>query len=595
MSAALDMSPDAAVSIEEADWSELSEGSPFQEVNYYEPEVDLNEPLESQTMSWLIDDCPYFTPPPLENTAYWKTEARHFVEFRRDGLLERAGFLPDLNLLENLVDLTLKRFQKTGTAADAALWLEKCYVSNGALYTCQFPDNVDVLRTLMFRIAHLCLIAHDRWKKDTLNGTVENPRRASGSRRGSSDSQGPSEFPPAKLSTFSLRRLRSTAQAFFFFEKQLRNVGVADFENFRQLFVDCVLADDSLPATYKIATLADCSRSWDYSSPQARFMLAVDRNKDIEQFLKVHVESTFQKERREKFEATVIGVVKKAIGVTCERYGSSVTGLRDRESDIDFGVDLKQCRANKKMSDSVRKNFGSSTASTYTSFLYERLRKQAIFKSGQLQAEVVPSARKPLVRIYEAPSVVTSLAALQSNEQEGAAEAEKNPFDDEIFSAQDYQAFSADVVISAELHGVRNSRLIAQYVRLDPRVKPVCTFVKNWSRQRFINGSFYSFLSSFAYTLSVITFLQTIDPPVLPNLQLPRTSLRNSSQPSIQDKFNDSFLIADPGESYIAELADPTVNVSLFDWKSENTQTVYELLRSYFSYGIIFRQLFSNV
>ncbi|KAA0176193.1 hypothetical protein FNF27_02250 [Cafeteria roenbergensis] len=69
--------------------------------------------------------------------------------------------------------------------------------------------------------------------------------------------------------------------------------------------------------------------------------------------------------------------------------------------------------------------------------------------------------------------------------------------------------------------GVHNSRLLHSYVCFDMlnRVAPLVTLVKRWAKARRINDSSRDTLSSFAYTLMVVFFLQQRG--VLPNLQAP--------------------------------------------------------------------------
>lgn len=66
---------------------------------------------------------------------------------------------------------------------------------------------------------------------------------------------------------------------------------------------------------------------------------------------------------------------------------------------------------------------------------------------------------------------------------------------------------------------LRNTELIATYVDIDPRVKTVALAVKHWALQRGLANAFKGTLSSYAWTLLVLRHLQSIDAPIVPNLQ----------------------------------------------------------------------------
>eukprot|EP00808_Paulinella_micropora_P000899 g34607.t1 len=66
---------------------------------------------------------------------------------------------------------------------------------------------------------------------------------------------------------------------------------------------------------------------------------------------------------------------------------------------------------------------------------------------------------------------------------------------------------------------LKNSSLIRAYVDIDPRVRPLSFVVKYWAKQRKVNDPYRGTLSSYAYVLMLIQFLQTCSPPILPCLQ----------------------------------------------------------------------------
>ncbi|CAG2163009.1 unnamed protein product [Oppiella nova] len=67
--------------------------------------------------------------------------------------------------------------------------------------------------------------------------------------------------------------------------------------------------------------------------------------------------------------------------------------------------------------------------------------------------------------------------------------------------------------------GIRNTRLLYCYSKLDWRVVPICIAIKRWAKHYQIIDSFSGSLSSYCVQLMVIFYLQNTGPPVLPCLQ----------------------------------------------------------------------------
>mmetsp|Transcript_54423 Transcript_54423/g.158132 ORF Transcript_54423/g.158132 Transcript_54423/m.158132 type:complete len:578 (+) Transcript_54423:115-1848(+) len=67
--------------------------------------------------------------------------------------------------------------------------------------------------------------------------------------------------------------------------------------------------------------------------------------------------------------------------------------------------------------------------------------------------------------------------------------------------------------------GHRNSKLVAAYCSLDPRVSQLGKLVKQWAKAFELVGPADGHLNSYAYTLMTIYYLMTLKPPVVPNLQ----------------------------------------------------------------------------
>lgn len=64
---------------------------------------------------------------------------------------------------------------------------------------------------------------------------------------------------------------------------------------------------------------------------------------------------------------------------------------------------------------------------------------------------------------------------------------------------------------------IHNSDLIYSYCQIDQRFHIMCMFIKHWAKQVDIIGAAYGYLSSYALTLMIISFLQSRN--VLPCLQ----------------------------------------------------------------------------
>lgn len=77
---------------------------------------------------------------------------------------------------------------------------------------------------------------------------------------------------------------------------------------------------------------------------------------------------------------------------------------------------------------------------------------------------------------------------------------------------------SCDICVNNTL-ALENTRLLGDYASIDPRMRQLVFVVKRWAKQRGINDCYMRTLSSYAYVLLVIHFLQIQSPPVLPCLQ----------------------------------------------------------------------------
>lgn len=117
--------------------------------------------------------------------------------------------------------------------------------------------------------------------------------------------------------------------------------------------------------------------------------------------------------------------------------------------------------------------------------------------------------------------------------------------------------------------GIRNSKLLNTYCRYDARAQQLGRLVKDWAKKGEIVGTADGCLNSYAYMLLVIYYLQTIQPCVVPNLQL----LATESVPvadgkwGVEDRWETKFV------EDIEKLPDST-----------NTMTTGELIIGFFEY-----------
>ena len=77
-----------------------------------------------------------------------------------------------------------------------------------------------------------------------------------------------------------------------------------------------------------------------------------------------------------------------------------------------------------------------------------------------------------------------------------------------------------DICVEHELV-LRNTSLLQAYAQLDPRVVPLIITIKIWAKKAGVAEAFKGTLSSYAWVLLAIFYLQQTTPPVLPVLQAP--------------------------------------------------------------------------
>ncbi|PNT65759.1 hypothetical protein BRADI_3g02160v3 [Brachypodium distachyon] len=78
--------------------------------------------------------------------------------------------------------------------------------------------------------------------------------------------------------------------------------------------------------------------------------------------------------------------------------------------------------------------------------------------------------------------------------------------------------FSCDICIN-NLFAVANTKLLKDYAQIDGRLLQLASIVKHWAKLRGVNETYRGTLSSYAYVLMCISFLQLREPKILPCLQ----------------------------------------------------------------------------
>ncbi|KAG2309685.1 hypothetical protein Bca52824_029433 [Brassica carinata] len=77
---------------------------------------------------------------------------------------------------------------------------------------------------------------------------------------------------------------------------------------------------------------------------------------------------------------------------------------------------------------------------------------------------------------------------------------------------------SCDICIN-NLLAVVNTKLLRDYSQIDGRLRQLAFIVKHWAKSRRVNETYQGTLSSYAYVLMCIHYLQQRSPPILPCLQ----------------------------------------------------------------------------
>lgn len=219
-------------------------------------------------------------------------------------------------------------------------------------------------------------------------------------------------------------------------------------------------------------------------------------------------------------------------GARINVYGSAGNGLGLHSADVDMSLNVPNAVTALHGCESG-KNESSKIILSRLAIIMER--------SGMTILSQFLDARVPVIKMYD------SISKLQ-----------------------------VDVCMNNNL-AVLNTQLLRAYVDLDERFRYVCILVKYWAKRRDLNDTYHGTLSSYGYTLLVIHYLQTLDPPVLPCLQ----RMVNGKEVKSDDKIPREM--TDNGESKLYNTYfDRSVTSKTYE--SKNTDPVHELLLGFFHY-----------
>lgn len=221
-------------------------------------------------------------------------------------------------------------------------------------------------------------------------------------------------------------------------------------------------------------------------------------------------------------------------------YGSAGNGLGLRSADVDTSLYMPAHAAAANGSKQNGNTDGSGVINSSAKAILARL--AAIMQQNQMEVLTrLLDARVPVIKMLD------PISGLQ-----------------------------VDVCVNNTL-AVRNTELIKAYVDLDPRFRYVCILVKRWAKKRDLNDAYHGTLSSYAYTLMVIHYLQIVQPPVLPCLQQMLKGKRVRSGTNLPQELTDNG-----SNKLYNTYFDRSVTPET--WKSKNLSPVHELLLGFFKY-----------
>lgn len=122
---------------------------------------------------------------------------------------------------------------------------------------------------------------------------------------------------------------------------------------------------------------------------------------------------------------------------------------------------------------------------------------------------------------------------------------------------------SCDICVN-NLLAVVNTKLLKDYAQIDQRLRQLAFFVKHWAKSRRVNETYQGTLSSYAYVLMCIHFLQTRKPAILPCLQAMEATCR--------------VIVDDTECAYFDKVQ------KLHNFGAQNKESIMQLLWAFFHY-----------
>jgi hypothetical protein len=153
-------------------------------------------------------------------------------------------------------------------------------------------------------------------------------------------------------------------------------------------------------------------------------------------------------------------------GAVLVTFGSSVTGFGTVESDMDLDIVWPYSTQSPCRPDQILRKLA-----------------RALMRNGYPQIQMILGARVPIIKVTD------TLTGVRCD------------------------------VAHLNRHSDCTSLLLNDYSRCDARVAPLVMAIKHWSRRRSLGDTLKGGLNSFGLTLMAIQFLQTLQPPVVPNFQ----------------------------------------------------------------------------
>lgn len=160
------------------------------------------------------------------------------------------------------------------------------------------------------------------------------------------------------------------------------------------------------------------------------------------------------------------------------RFGSTVSGFSLKHADLDFCLFDPDYLANCHETPNVESKLEAQVKIVIA--LGEILRKEKRF----FNIKVLSRARIPIVKLKD---MITGI--------------------------------SCDIGVNNAL-ALHNTRLLATYAAMDARVAQLALIVKYWAKRRGLNEPYWGTLSSYCYLMMIIYYLQRLEQPILPVLQM---------------------------------------------------------------------------